>query len=326
LHWRRAGGIVKVLACSVLVLAATVVVVAQQAPAPTLPPVANPSFTTSTSLVALNVSVVDKQSRYVTGLQPTDFTVFEDGIPQNVRFFESHSVPVDLIVLLDASASMGDKLPVVHEAAIGFLKTLRDRDRGAIVSFDDSVRVLEPLTSDRGALERAIQTTGAHGSTALNNAIYISLKQFGQLAQHNAEVRRQAIAVLTDGEDTSSMVSFDDVLALARRSGVSIYMVGLQSPNAEAFATDPHHRFQTQSDFALKTLAHETGAQAFFPSQVTQLKGIYSSIAEELANQYSIGYVPANTSAASAFRRITVRLLSHPELTLRTRAGYTSGD
>jgi len=185
--------------------------------------------------------------------------------------------------------------------------------------------VLQPLTSDRAALERAIQTTGANGSTALNNAVYISLKQFGQLAQHNAEVRRQAIAVLTDGDDTASMVSFDDVLALARRSGVSIYMVGLQSQYAVQQLGDTRRRFQTESDYALRTLARETGAQAFFPSQVTQLKGIYSSIAEELANQYSIGYVPANTSAASAFRRITVRLLSRPELTLRTRLGYTSG-
>jgi VWFA-related protein len=315
---------VKVLACSFLVLVATVAVVAQQAPAPTPAPVRNPSFTTSTSLVALNVSVLDKQSRYVTGLQPTDFTIFEDGIPQNVQFFESRSVPVDLIVLLDGSASMSDKLPVVHEAAIGFLKSLRDGDRGAVVSFNDSVRVLQPLTSDRGALERAIQTSGARGSTALNNAVYISLKQFGQLAQNNADVRRQAIAVVTDGDDTSSMVSFDDVLALARRSGVSIYMVGLPSPSAALQFADPRRRFQTESDYALKTLARETGAQAFFPSQVTQLKGIYSSIAEELANQYSIGYVPANPSPASAFRRITVRLLSRPELTLRTRLGYTS--
>jgi len=306
------------------VLVATVAVVAQQAPAPTPAPAGNPSFVTSTNLVALNVSVLDKQSRYVTGLQPMDFTVFEDGIPQNVQFFESRSVPVDLIVLLDGSASMSDKLPVVHEAAVGFLKSLRDGDRGAVVSFNDSVRVLQPLTSDRGALERAIQTSDARGSTALNNAVYISLKQFGQLAQHNAEVRRQAIAVVTDGDDTSSMVSFDDVLALARRSGVSIYMVGLQSQYAALQLGDPRRRFQTESDYALKTLARETGAQAFFPSQVAQLKGIYSSIAEELANQYSIGYVPANTSAGSAFRRITVRLLSHPELTLRTRLGYTS--
>lgn len=298
---------------------------AQQTQAPTPAPVSNPAFATSTSLVALNVSVLDKQSRYVSGLQPTDFTVLEDGVPQNVEFFESRAVPVDLIVLLDASASMGDKLPVVREAATGFLKSLRDGDRGAVVSFNDSVKVLQPLTSDRAALERAIQTSGANGSTALNNAVYISLKQFGQLAQHNAEVRRQAIAVLTDGDDTASMVTFDDVLALARRSGVSIYMVGLQSQYAVQQLGDTRRRFQTESDYALRTLARETGAQAFFPSQVTQLKGIYSSIAEELANQYSIGYVPANTSAASAFRRITVRLLSRPELTLRTRLGYTSG-
>jgi Ca-activated chloride channel homolog len=294
-----------------------------QAPSP--PPGPNPTFRSTSSLVALNVSVVDKQARYVTGLAPSDFVVFEDGVQQNVEFFESNAVPVDLIVLIDASSSMSDKLDVIHEAAVGFLKTLRDGDRGAVVTFNDSVKVLEPLTSDRAALERAVRSTQARGSTALNNAVYISLKQFGQLAQHNADIRRQAIAVLTDGDDTSSMVSFDDVLALARESGVSIYMVGLQSQYAvQNLGSDARHRFMSESDYALKTLARETGAQAFFPSEVGQLRGIYASIATELANQYSIGYVPANISSDGAFRRINVRLVSRPELTLRTRLGYTA--
>ena len=151
---------------------------------------------------------------------------------QDVRFFESSAVPVDLIVLIDASSSMSDKIEIVHDAAAGFLKTLRPGDRGAVVSFADSVNVLQPLTvGPRAARTRPSAASVAHGSTALNNAVYVSLKQFGQAARQDADPRRQAIVVLSDGEDTSSLVSFDDVLALARRMGVNIYTV---APAVEA--------------------------------------------------------------------------------------------
>jgi Ca-activated chloride channel family protein len=314
---------VKGLLFGSLVALLTAATTLAQAPAPA--PVQTPTFRSTTSLVALNVTVLDGQARYVTGLKPSDFAVFEDGVKQDVRFFESTAVPVDLIVLLDASSSMTDKMDVVHEAAVGFLKTLRDGDRGAVVAFSDTVQVVQPLTADRAALDRAVLSTQARGATALNNALYIALKQFGQSARQDANVRRQAIAVLTDGDDTCSLVSFDDVLALARGSGVNIYTVGLQSRySAERFSSDAQHRYFSESDYSLKTLARETGAQSFFPTQIGELKGIYASIASELANQYSIGYVPANSRPDGRFRRVIVQILSRPELKPRTRLGYTA--
>jgi len=284
-----------------------------------------PTFRSAASLVALNVTVLDTGAKYVTGLHPADFAVFEDGVRQDVRFFESAGVPVDLIVLLDTSSSMTDKMGVVHDAANGFLKTLREGDRGAVVSFSDSVTVLQPLTTDRTLLEKAIDSTHARGATALNNALYIALKQFGQAAKSEAEVRRQAIAVLSDGDDTSSLVTFDDVLTQARRTGVNIYTVGLQSRIAgRSDAADAHKRFFSESDYAMKTLARETGAQSFFPAQPADLKGAYASIAAELASQYSIGYVPANSRMDGRFRRVVVQVVARPELRPRTRLGYVA--
>jgi Ca-activated chloride channel homolog len=284
-----------------------------------------PVFRSNASLVALNVTVQDNGSRYVSGLRPTDFAVFEDGVQQDVRFFESTMVPVDLIVLLDTSASMTDKMDLVHDAALGFLKTLRRGDRGAVVAFSDSVTVLAPLTLDRPDLERAVLSTRAHGATALNNAIYIALKEFGQTARNDGEVRRQAIAVLSDGEDTASLVSFDDVLAEARKMGVNIYTVGLQSRYAaQRAAQDGGRRYDTEADYSMKTLARETGAMSFFPSP-SELHGVYAAIAKELANQYSIGYVPANPRSDGRFRRVVVQIVTRPELRPRTRLGYTAG-
>jgi Ca-activated chloride channel homolog len=251
--------------------------------------------------------------------------VYEDGVKQDVRFFESTAVPVDLFVLIDTSASMTDRMDVVHEAAIGFLRTLRSGDRGAVVAFSDSVSVVQPLTGDRPLLEKAIESTHAHGATALNNAIYIALKQFGQQPRQDGAVRRQAIAVLSDGEDTSSLVSFDDVLSLARKMGVNIYTVALQSKYAGLRQTqDGNRRYFSESDYSMKMLARETGAQSFFPSLATELKGVYASIAAELASQYSIGYVPANGRNDGRFRRVVVQITTRPELKPRTRLGYTA--
>jgi Ca-activated chloride channel family protein len=282
-----------------------------------------PTFRSSSSLVALNVTVTDSTAKYVSGLQPADFVIYEDGVKQNVRFFESTSVPVDLIVLVDTSSSMTDKLDAVHEAAGGFLRTLRPGDRGAIVTFADSVTVVQPLTGDRGLLEQAILKTGARGQTALYNAVYISLKQFGAAAHGPSEVRRQAVVVLSDGEDTASLVSFDDVMAVARRMGVNIYTVSLQSQYASLRPEQGRRRLISEADEAMKTMAQETGALSFFPGP-SELRQVYSTIATELAHQYSIGYVPEDGRSDGRFRRVIVQVITRPGLHSRTRPGYTA--
>ena len=284
-----------------------------------------PVFRTGTNIVSLNVTVTDPRKQPVAGLTQADFSIFEDGVQQQVRFFESRHVPLDLILLIDTSSSMRDKMSVVHEAAVGFLKTIRGDDRGAVVAFSDGVEVLQTLTSDAAALEQAIRGTSAKGSTSLHNALYIALKQFGRSATGDGDLRRQAIAVLSDGEDTSSLISFDDVLALARKTGVSVYTIGLQSKySAGRTATSGGSRYFSTADFSMKSLAQETGAQAFFPTDASELNGIYGSIARELASQYSLAYSPANARPDGRYRRIVVRVAARPELQLRTRSGYTA--
>lgn len=281
-----------------------------------------PVFRIGASLVALNVTVSDGK-RLVAGLQPDDFQVYEDGVLQRVQFFEAKEVPIDLILLLDTSSSMSDKMEVVHEAAVGFIRTLRPDDRGAIVSFGDNVNVVQTLTSDRGKLEQAARSTQPHGSTALNNALYVAMKQFARAAQQSGKVRRQAIAMFSDGEDTSSVIAFDDVLAMARKSGINIYTICLQNQYSIA-RVETGRKYFSESDYAMKTLAQETGAQSYFPRAVQELKAIYADISDELSNQYSIGYSPSNGHPDGRFRRIVVKVATHPELRPRARLGYTA--
>jgi Ca-activated chloride channel homolog len=309
-------------AAALLALAA---VTHAQDPVPQLPAVdgpARPVFRSSTNMVALNVTVMNGH-KLVTGLQPQDFEVYEDGVRQQLRFFESTDVPMDVILLIDASSSMRDRMPVVHDAAKGFMQMLRSGDRGAVVAFAENIRVAQELTSDAAAIERAINATSANGATALNDAIYIALKQFGRPAKDGHDVRRQALAVLSDGEDTASLIGFDEVVALARKTGVSIYTIGLQSDSGTARRSLGIEQFSNAA-YSLKTLARETGAQSFFPTNVHQLKNVYGSISDELEAQYSLAYSPTNTHADGRFRRILVRVIAGPSFRSRTRTGYTA--
>ena len=287
-----------------------------------IPPVGDPPnrpvFRSTAALVSINVTVQDKSAHYVAGLQPADFAIYEDGVKQEVRFFESSTVPLDLILLIDTSSSMTDKMNAVHDAAAGFLATLRPIDRGAVVAFADTISILQPLTSDRAALDQAVRSTVARGKTALNTAVYVALKQFGERARTTEALRRQAIVVLSDGADTASPISLDDVLRVARSSGVSVYTVSLQ-PSLALARNDDTDAY----DRALRTLARETGGASFFP-KAGDLKAVYRSIATDLANQYSIGYVPADERDDGRFRRIVVQVLTGGALRSRTRLGYTT--
>jgi Ca-activated chloride channel family protein len=309
---------VRVLAVIVsLALAAVLPAAAQsaatsQASQPTL-------FRSGASLVALNVTVTGPDKRFVAGLALNDFAVYEDGIQQDLQFFESNAVPVDLIVLIDASSSMRHRLDIVHQAALGFINTLRPGDRGAVVAFNDNVSVVQGLTGDRALLESAVKGIVANGGTALNNAIYVALKQFGRSARDTSQIRRQALAVLSDGNDTASLLSFDDVLEVAHKSGVTVYPIALASD----FEPQPAGtRGFSQSQYSMRKLAQETGAQAFFPLKVHELPAIYAAIAQELSYQYSIGYSPRDPRPDGRFRRIDVRVTTRPELKPRARTGY----
>jgi Ca-activated chloride channel homolog len=265
-------------------------------------------------LVSLNVTVTDG-GRYVTGLDKEEFEVFEDGVKQSVSFFSKVQQPIALAVLLDTSASMDKRLETAQEAAIGFARRMRPDDVMTVIDFDSQVRILQTFTHEVGALEKAIRSTSVNGSTALYNAIYISLKELKKVKAPTAEeIRREAIVVLSDGDDTSSLVEYEEVLDLAKRSETAIYAIGLKQSNSGRV------EFK-EAEFVLKQLANETGGRAFFPTSVAELPGIYQQISDELASQYSLGYTSRNTVRNGNWRNVVVRV-TRPGLQTRTRRGY----
>jgi Ca-activated chloride channel family protein len=274
-----------------------------------------PSFRSGVDIVSLNVSVTDGTRNYVTDLNREDFVVFEDGVKQDLTFFTKAQLPVALSLLIDTSASMEDKLPIAQEAAIGFAKRMRADDMTQVIDFDSRVTILQQFTSDKTALEGAIRQTVPNGSTSLHNAIYISLKELKKVRVKSVdEVRRQAIVVLSDGEDTSSLVPFEEVLELAKRSEVVIYTIAIRGRD---FGT----RGFNEAEFVLRQFAQETGGRAFFPNAATELPTIYSQIADELAAQYAMAYSSRNPKRDGQWRRIVVRT-TKPDMVARTKQGY----
>ena len=274
-----------------------------------------PTFRGSVDLVSLNVTVNDGP-HYVTDLTSEDFAVFEDGVKQDVTFFTKANLPIALALLLDTSASMDTKLPTAQEAAIGFSRRLRPQDLAEVIDFDNRVTVLQQFTSSAQELETAIRRTSAGGSTSLYNAVYIALKDLKKVvAKNSEEIRRQAIIVLSDGEDTSSLLPFEEVLDLAKRSETAIYTIGLRDNESGGSKT-----FK-EAEFVLRQLAQQTGGRAFFPNQLSDLNGTYSQISDELSSQYTVGYTSKNPKRDGAWRRIVVQVGKQGVAT-RTKQGY----
>jgi len=310
------------LAMFAAALGASIELVAAQAPqqAPPLPSEGrqSPAFRAGVELVSLNVTAVDGASRYVTDLQGEDFHVFEDGVKQDVTFFNRTNLPIALALLVDTSASMETKLSTAQEAAIGFSRRLRPQDLAEVIDFDSRVVILQGFTNSGDELQRAIRKTSAGGSTSMYNAVYIALKDLKKVIAKNAdEIRRQAIVLLSDGEDTSSLLPFEEVLDLAKRSETAIYSIGLRSAEGSASGSKGFR----EAEFVLRQFAQETGGRAFFVLQVADLASVYGQISDELSSQYTVGYTSRNQRRDGAWRRIVVRV-NRPDVTARTKQGY----
>lgn len=323
IHWRTLLAVLLVATATPLAFSGAEQ--AGQAPAPTAatpaadqqaPP--QPSFRAGVDIVSLNVTVTDPTQKYVTDLTQDDFQVFEDGVKQDVTVFNRSNLPIALALLVDTSASMENKLPIAQEAAIGFSRRLRPQDLAEVIDFDSRVVVLQAFTNTAPALESAIRRTSAGGSTSMYNAIYIALKDLKKaVATNTDEIRRQAIVVLSDGEDTSSLLPFEEVLDLAKRSETAIYAIGLRSAESSTSASKGFK----EAEFVLRQLSQETGGRAFFPNQVTDLNNIYTQIADELSSQYTVGYTSKNPKRDGAWRRVVVRA-NRTGVTARTKLGY----
>jgi VWFA-related protein len=269
-------------------------------------------------MVALTVTVTDAKGKCVNGLTADDFAVFEDGIQQTVSLFGSDEIPVDVALVLDTSSSMTNALPIAKTAARALVDRLRPDDRAALIDVKGSTSIPQPFTDDRARVAAAITAVSARGTTAIYDGVYVSLREVERERRQRPEIRRHALVVLSDGVDTSSHVTFDDVAHLARTLDVTICTIAFST--ATMAPEDPVRR----ATWEMRTLASETGGLVFFPSTAVDLPGVYDVIARELTNQYALGYVSSAPRQNGAFKRVTLRLVPPAQGRARTRIGYVA--
>ena len=280
-------------------------------------PVAETDQVLSVEVDVVNVlfTVSDDDDRLITDLTEEDFLVFEDGVPQTIDDFDAETnLPLTIVLIIDVSGSIRDKLRFEQEAAIEFFYTTiqEGRDQGMLVTFDSAPYVLQDFTDNPEALSEAVRLMRAGGGTALYDAIYLAVDQ--RLSTSNREGRR-VVVVISDGDDNASRVSLTETLELSQRNDVAIYTI---STNSTAnFVT----REQVRGDRTLETFAVETGGRAFFPFKLEELAVNFADISEELRSQYTLVYTPTNLARDGSYREIRIDTLDD-DYEAKHREGY----
>jgi Ca-activated chloride channel family protein len=289
----------------------------------------------STTLVTVPVSVMDRNGRFISDLKQDQFRLFEDGVEQQIAFFENAEAPFTVALVLDVSDSTKAKLAQIKAAAVGFTNELRADDRVLVMVFDKNITVLCEPTSDRQTLQLAISHAQSGGGTSLYDAVDLAI------TTRLKRIRgRKAIVLFTDGVDTGShSATYESTLRAAEELDALIYTIQfntyddvVKSQTASYPAGQMHPQVLTSKgeslDVAykratnyLQLLSDKSAGRFYYAAGLSQLAAIFAHIAAELREQYSLGYYPSNKSAEKKKRELRVRV-SVPNIALRYRRSY----
>ncbi|MEJ7848028.1 MAG: VWA domain-containing protein [Pyrinomonadaceae bacterium] len=336
-------------------------------PAPTPTPEAddeNEVIKVETNLVTMPVSILDREGRFISGLQQKDFKIFENGIEQKVDYFQSVEQPFTVVLMIDVSPSTAYQINEIHEAAISFVNQLRSNDKVMVIAFDDTVRVLSQPTSNRGQLRNAIYQAQFGDGTSLYEAVDYVLNQ---------ELRRipgrKAVVLFTDGVDTTSRrANYQSTVTDVEEADALFYPIkyntqrdGFGSGGGGGYGyPQPRNRQRrgsledilgtilggggsiqigrggrggaagTSSEYEtaqryLEALAQNSGGRNFDADVLSNLEASFAGIAEELRRQYSLGYYPENPGRIGERKQIKVRVL-RPNVVVRAKNSYIVGE
>ena len=301
-----------------------------------------------TNLISIPVSVLDRDGRFISGLQERDFQIFENGVAQKIGYFANVEHPFTVVLLIDVSASTQYRIDEIQDAAIAFVNQLRANDKVIVISFDEKVHVLSPLTNNRNVLRNAIQQIDFGQGTSLYEAVDYTINQ--QLRQIDG---RKAVVLFTDGVDTTSQrVTYQSTVREAEEADALIYPIRFDTFDGnQGGGTYPQKKsggvlggiigiivgggtvsgggingsrqdYETGKRY-LEQLANNSGGR-FFEAR-NDLNAAFSGIAEELRRQYSIGYYPEKVGQKGERKQIKVRVM-RPNLVVRTKNSYVVGE
>ncbi len=288
----------------------------------------------SVNLVDVLLTVLDRRNKLVPDLEKQDFKVLDDNVPQDIRYFSKQSdLPLRIGMLMDTSNSIRDRLKFEQDAANNFLFSVlrRNKDQAFVMTFDDEPQLLTGFTGDTGSLRDHILRTRAGGGTAVYDAIYTAcntqLNHPPRPPGDQPDVVRRVMILISDGEDNLSTHTRAEAIEMAQRTSVVIYTIStstqwitLDDPSKEKSGNRKYHL--TEGDKILQDLADETGGRAFYPYHVDDLDQSFQDIGEELRNQYSIAYNPANHALDGRYHNIKIDVPDHKGYQVRARRGY----
>jgi VWFA-related protein len=254
-------------------------------------------------VVQVTVTVTDDGGHFVAGIPRSSFKILEDGKPQAVTYFASEDVPLELIVAVDISGSMGPSMPKLKRAVKEFLGAVPSNDAVTLLGFNDNVFALTRKTTDPSERIRAVDRLAPWGATALYDVILRGIDMLGR------QTGRKALVVFTDGEDQGSHVAIEDVERRLQASDVTLYMIA----QGRGISQDYLKR-------TMQRLTVPTGGRTFTTDSVDALQGAFEELLDELSNQYLLGYPPTNTKRDDTWREIKVQVDGHSGI--RARQGY----
>jgi len=270
-------------------------------------------FRADTRLVVCHTTVVDKSGHLVTTLPQAAFTVFENGVRQQIKVFKHEDLAVSLGLVIDNSGSMRSKRARVEAASLALVKDSNPDDEVFIVNFNDTAYLDnpkdKPFTSDIGEMEEALRRIDSRGGTAMRDAIQMSIDHLKK-----AHKDKKVLVVVTDGNDNASLVSLEALVRSARQSDVLVYAVGLLGEE------ERHEAGRARR--ALETLAEATGGATYFPNEVSEVDRIAHQVARDIRSQYTIEYTPSNAAMDGTFRQIRIAVSASGHPVVRTRSGY----
>lgn len=268
------------------------------------------------NMVVVNVTVTDPFDRIVTGLDQSNFQVYDEKVEQAIVSFSTEDAPIAVGLVFDSSGSMGDKIQKAKEAALQFFKTSNPQDEFMLINFSDRVNLISGFTSKYENVQDRLLFVKSTGRTALFDAIYLGLNE-GKKASTN----RKALLVISDGGDNHSRYTEKDVKKAVMESDCQIYTVGIFEPLAARGRTPEEAR----GPGLLAELAELSGGRMFSVEDANELPDIAEKISIELRNQYVIGYKPSNLVRDGRWRRVRVKLnppRGLPPLQVYARTGY----
>jgi len=261
--------------------------------------------------VMLHATVIDDHQHIVTNLDRSAFTVLEEGKPQPIISFHHIDIPVAMGIVIDNSGSMKEKRNKVNQAALNLVRSSNPKDEVFVVNFNDEQYLDQDFTNDLLKLKEALEKIDAKGGTALYDAVVASADHLKQ----NGRLEKKVIFVVTDGEDNASSETLEQAVRnLQQDNGPSVYAIGI-------LGEEEHPK---RARKALQTICERTGGIAFFPKTLDEVDEISRTIANDIRNQYAIGYKPTTPKGEGGFRQVTVlaKAKGHGKLTVRTKSGY----